>query len=78
MTDITGYKPLNDEQKSHMNAIKQKESEFLSLLKAFLEPEPALSYTLDKRWLMIARTHIEEASMAACRAVTSPSTVEFK
>lgn len=76
MSDIKGYKPLNDQQKSHMNAFKQREQDLLIMMKAYLG-EPQLSYKLDMRWFNIARTHFEQGFMAACRAIAQPETVEF-
>ena len=72
MTDIKGYKPLTDTQKAEMNLIKSLEKNMLEYIRTLWSDEAN-----DKRWLSIARTHIEEASMAACRAITKPDTVEF-
>ncbi len=72
MSEIKGYKVLTDLQKHDVNTIKEYEANFLECLKGLWDCTGN-----DKRWLSIARTHIEEASMAACRAITQPDTVEF-
>jgi hypothetical protein len=80
MTDIKGYKVLTDQQKDAINTIKKHEEQFLEWLKLAWNHNDLISDNPipDKRWLSIARTHIEEASMAACRAIAQPHTVEFK
>lgn len=76
MSEIKGYKILTDEQKSHVNAVKDAEQQLLMLMKSYTG-EPAMGYKLDMRWFSIARTHFEQGFMAMCRAITQPDTVEF-
>ena len=73
MTEIKGYKPLTEWQKFSMNQVKELEIGMLNLLKTLSEG----IQSVDSRWISISRTHIEQASMAAVRAIAQPETVEF-
>jgi hypothetical protein len=71
---IKGYKQLTDMQITDINVVKDLEAAFLNHLRVLFEYP---SVDIDKRWISIARSHIEQASMAAVRAITKPDTVEF-
>jgi len=75
MTNIKGYKVLSEDQKGLINSLKSHEIDLLDLFKS-MQVEGA-AFTVDKRWLNIARTHLEQAFMAAVRSVAQPETVEF-
>ena len=72
MSAIKGYKELTAEQIDAINHMKDFEAEALSGLKTLSEMEG-----IDRRWLSIARTNIEQGYMAAIRSITKPNTVEF-
>jgi len=64
---ITGYRELETDDIAVMNLLKDKEQEVLALVEGL---NTAASY--DKRWVALARTHIEFGFMAAVRAVARP------
>lgn len=64
---ITGYRKLSDSDAELINRLKAKEQDIL----AFLDVVAAEGGTL--RWVNIARTHVEQGFMAACRAVAKPN-----
>lgn len=67
-TKITGYRDLTQEEIDAMNAVKA-EGERLRIL---LE-EMRANEMLDKRWIAIAETHLQQGIMAAVRAVAKPN-----
>jgi hypothetical protein len=72
VSEITGYKPLNEAQIQYMNRFKELERDLLLELKGL-----SLLANMNIRWASIARTHFEQGFMAACRAITKPETIEF-
>ncbi len=72
--EIKGYKKLTAEDLHHLNGVKELEKIVLQHLKRLGSVE---NYSVDKRWLSIARTNMEQGFMAACRAIAQPETVEF-
>lgn len=66
-------------QQQAVERIKAAETVFLGALVAVLGDEALIKEGngVDGRWMAIARTHVEEGTMAAVRAVTKPETVEF-
>lgn len=73
---IVGYIPQSDEQIKWINYLKTKEIEivedFDNMLSAPFSFEGCAPISADKRWLAIAKTHIQEGFMAATRAVARP------
>lgn len=67
------WRKLTAEEAKVLDELKIMEQEFLTYLKGIWHS----TLNADKRWLSIARTHIEEASMAARKAVSRPDTIEF-
>lgn len=65
---ITGYRELEADEIAVMNILKSKEQEVLAMLDGL---NTAGAY--DKRWVAIARTHIEQGFMAANRSVARPT-----
>jgi len=65
---IIGYRDLEADEIAVMNILKTKEQEVLAMLDGL---NTAGAY--DKRWVAIARTHIELGFMAANRAVARPT-----
>jgi len=67
---IPGYRPQSDDAVSVVTASKQAEEGVLRMLDG-LEGLPGI----DRRWLSIGRTHIEQGFMAINRAVFKPGRV---
>ncbi len=76
---ISGYRELDQIEIDAMNELKALEKKMLDYLvelaNASSPPSPARAdrYHHDGRWLSIARTHIQQGVMAACRAVARPN-----
>jgi len=66
---VIGYRELSNAEILAMNQLKQASRAFLAELEAVATHLPEA----DRRWLAIARTDMQTACMAACRAVTRPS-----
>lgn len=69
---VSGYKPQTDEKVATVNTNKEIEERVLRLLDALVTVEG-----VDKRWLAIDRTAIEQGFMAVNRAVFQPSRVDL-
>ncbi len=67
---VAGYRPQTSRAVDQVNASKQMEERVLRML-------DALSSDADRRWLEIARTHIEQGFMAVNRAVFQPSRIDL-
>lgn len=63
---VKGYRTLSKQEISAMNNIKEISGRFLAELEFLMDSEA------DKRWLAIAKTDMQTACMAACRAVARP------
>lgn len=63
---VKGYRTLGDKEIANMNRIKEISRQFLAQLE-FLSDG-----VNDPRWLAIARTDMQTACMAACRAIARP------
>lgn len=63
---VKGYRTLSKQEISAMNNIKEISGRFLAELEFLMDSEA------DKRWLSIAKTDMQTACMAACRAVARP------
>lgn len=70
---VAGYRPQNDVAVGLVNDNKRAEEEVLRILDN-LGNDPAI----DKRWLAIGRTHIEQGFMAVNRAVFQPARVKLE
>lgn len=64
---VKGYRTLGDKEIANMNRVKEISRQFLAQLE-FLDDG-----VNDQRWLAIARTDMQTACMAACRAVARPN-----
>jgi hypothetical protein len=60
-----GNIPLTQEQTTNVSRVKILENNLLDFLSSLTD--------VDKRWLAIAKTHIQEGSMAATRSITRPN-----
>lgn len=65
---ITGYRELNQEEINLINMIKGRAEDVgaeLEIVSQFPD--------VDKRWVNIAKTHLQQGFMALTRAVTKPN-----
>lgn len=69
---VSGYRPQSDAAVATVNTMKQAEERVLRLLDAL-----ALAQDVDKRFLAIGRTHIEQGFMAVNRSVFRPGRVSL-
>lgn len=67
---VAGYRPQSGDAVGQVNANKLLEERVLRRLDDLFAVDE-----LDKRWLSIARTHVEEGFMAMNRAVFQPARV---
>jgi hypothetical protein len=65
---ISGYRELNQEEIDTMNQIKK----FGPMLEELLGSMVIACPDLDKRWLAIGKTHLQEGLMALTRSVAKP------
>lgn len=63
---VHGYRPQSSERIALVNANKRDEERILRQI------DQMMAGSFDKRWLAIARTHIEQGYMALNRAVFQP------
>lgn len=69
---VAGYKPQSGHSVQTVNNNKRVEEETLRLLDMYADlPE------VDKRWLAIGRTHLEQAWMAINRSIFKPDRVKL-
>ncbi|WP_411037632.1 hypothetical protein [Shinella sp. BYT-45] len=69
---VAGYRPQNDGRVQLVNVSKDLEERLLRFLDVLAgDPE------VDKRWLAIGRTSIEQGFMAVNRAVFKPSRIKL-
>lgn len=66
---IKGYRQLNESEAALMNEIKAKGEE----VGALIEKLYAIN-SLDKRWVSIGKTHMQQGLMALVRSVAQPTT----
>lgn len=69
---VAGYRPQGEAAVHFVNRNKQAEERVLRIL-----DELAATDGIDKRWLAIGRTSIEQGFMAVNRAVFQPDRVEL-
>lgn len=69
---VEGYRPQNEQNVSLVNRNKISEEEVLRVL-----DELAAMDTVDKRWLAIGRTAIENGFMAVNRSIFKPGRVNI-
>lgn len=65
---IKGYRELSQEEINLMNMVKGQ-GEALELLIARLDETEAV----DKRWMSIGKTHLQQGLMALTRAIAQPT-----
>ncbi len=69
---VAGYRPQSDKAIATVNGNKLMEERILRQIDA-LEQDPAV----DRRWLAIAKTHVQEGFQAMNRAVFQPARIEL-
>lgn len=69
---VEGYRPQSHHNVELVNANKRAEEEILRVLDALGKQDD-----IDKRWLAIGRTKIEEAFMAINRSIFRPGRVKL-
>lgn len=67
---ISGYRKLGDSDVDLINRIKAAERQLGELWR-----EVALANGVDRRWLALGKTHLQEGFMAFVRAVAKPEDV---
>lgn len=65
--NISGYRQLSADEQALINAVKQSGNALGELLET-MERGPAY----DKRWVSIAKTHLQQGMMAMVRAIARP------
>lgn len=75
--EIVGYIEQNPQQIKWINFLKEREIEIVNDLEEMMSEgfgfEGCPLIKADKRWLSIAKTHIQQGFMAAVRAVARPN-----
>jgi hypothetical protein len=69
---VAGYKPQTSEAVELVNMNKLEEERALRSIDAY-----GMNPDVDKRWLAIAKTHIEQGYMALNRAIFQPQRVKL-
>lgn len=74
---VAGYKPQSDEKVALVNGFKQDEERILRKLDSLSDDADMdiIGVTVDKRFLAIGRTLLEQAFMAINRSVFQPGRV---
>lgn len=68
---VHGYEPQSDWAVNQVNSNKRDEERILRTI------DSLISLNVDKRWLSIARTHIEQGFMAMNRAIFKPTRIDL-
>lgn len=68
---VEGYKPQSTEKVDLVNENKRLEERVLRVIDSLAQNDE-----VDKRWLAIGRTHIEEGFMAINRSIFKPGRVQ--
>lgn len=67
---IEEFELLTEHQKMVINILKRKEEQILSSIEC-LSMDAESTINLDRRWVSIGKTHIEQGFMALIRAVVN-------
>lgn len=70
---VAGYRPQSKEVVDLVNKYKRIEE---SLLRGLDQLTEDTKLSVDKRWLAIGRTHLEQAFMAINRSIFKPSRID--
>ena len=66
---IKGYRDLSQEEIDLMNKVKAKGEELGELVEKLMETDG-----LDKQWIAIGKTHLQQGCMALVRGIAQPET----
>lgn len=66
---IKGYRDLSQEEIDLMNKVKAKGVELGELVDKLMATD-----SLDKRWVAIGKTHLQQGCMALVRGIAQPET----
>lgn len=66
---IKGYRDLSEEEIALMNDAKSKAEDIGKLIEVLGEKQ-----SIDKRWLAIAKTQLQQGFMALVRSIAQPTT----
>lgn len=66
---ITGYRELSQEEIDLMNEVKAKGVELGQLVDKLMQTD-----SLDKRWVSIGKTDLQQGLMALVRSIAQPET----
>ena len=66
---IKGYRDLSQEEIDLMNKVKSLGEKMGNLIE-----ELHCNESLDQRWVSIAKTHLQQGTMAAVRSIARPTT----
>lgn len=69
---VSGYRPQTNEAVEMVNMNKRDEEKILQAIDQY-----AMNPDVDKRWLAIAKTNIEQGFMALNRSIFKPSRIEL-
>jgi hypothetical protein len=67
---VAGYRPQSEEAVARVNACKLVEESVLRILDELAERDD-----VDKRWLSVGRTHLEQGFMAINRSIFRPDRI---
>lgn len=67
---IKGYRELSEDEIAAMNQVKQRAAELSDLLESLAGDEVL---DVDKRWLAIGKTQLQQGFMAVTRAIAKPA-----
>ena len=66
---IKGYRDLSQEEIDLMNKVKAKGEELGELVEKLMETDG-----VDKHWIAIGKTHLQQGCMALVRGIAQPET----
>lgn len=64
---IKGYRDLSEEEIAQMNHVKELGEQVADMIR-----DLSVNESTDKRWVNIAKTHLQQGFMAAVRSVAKP------
>ena len=71
---IAGYQDISESKLFAVNSLKQAEE---SVLRALDVIEGHAPLATDRRWMAVARTHIQQGFMAAVRGILQPQRIKL-
>ena len=65
---IVGYRQLSEDEAALMNLVKEKANEIGVIVERLM-----LRDDVDKRWIAIGKTHLQQGIMAVVRGIAQPT-----